>query len=290
MRAHSQSNVSNTRLAVALGAEAGRVGPLQVNRLVTLEDCSAHWPVWSLGNDWTRAYYDGDFHVFCPPPVAPAISLVFVQSRSGNTVADNPSALGGGPTDKHLIYEGLSRVAADAVLAGAATVGKSVFFTVKHPQMVALRRDLKLARHPAQIVLSDKGRIDFSSRLFSMPDVPVFILAGDDCVHRCTMEVQRRPWITIVPIDGDLAGAVTRLRTEHGINRISAVGGRHAATALVDAGLVQDVYLTTSAIEAGEPNTPWYSGDRMPPLHVIARKQEDTTDQPILFEHLALKR
>lgn len=264
--------------------------PLQVRRLLTVDDHSARWPVWTLGNDWTRYYYDGDFHVFCPPEEVPAISLVFVQSRSGNTAADNPSDLGGGPTDKHLIYEGLSRVAADAVLAGASTIGKSVFFTVKHPQMVALRRELKLSRHPAQIVLSQRGRIDFSARLFSMPDVPVFILAGDDCVHRCTMEVQRRPWITIVPIGGDLRGALTRLRAEHGINRISAVGGRHAATALVDAGLVQDLYLTTSAIEAGEPNTPWYVGKRMPRLEAIARKREDTSDHPILFEHLAITR
>jgi riboflavin biosynthesis pyrimidine reductase len=273
MHAQSQSSVSK---------------PLQVNRLITVDDFSARWPVWTLGNDWTRSYYDGDFHVFCPPPEAPAISLVFVQSRHGNTGADNPSDLGGGPTDKHLIYEGLSRVAADAVLAGASTIGKSVFFTVKHPQMVALRRELALPRHPAQIVLSERGRIDFSSRLFSTPDVPVFILAGDDCAHRCSMEVQRRPWITIVPINGDLRGALTRLRTEHGINRISAVGGRVTATALVDAGLVQDLYLTTSAIDAGEPNTPWYVGEQMPVLQVIARKVEDTADHPILFEHLAI--
>ena len=270
--------------------QTSSAAPLQVKRLVTVDDFSARWPVWTLGNDWTRYYYDGNFHVFCPPEHVPAISLVFVQSRSGNTGADLPSELGGGPTDKHLLYEGLSRVAADAVLAGAATVGKSVFFTVKHPQMVALRRDLKLARHPAQIVLSDKGRIDFSARLFSTPDVPVFILAGDDCVRRCMMEVQRRPWITIVPIDGDLRGALTRLRAEHGINRISAVGGRHTATTLVDAGLVQDLYLTTSAIEAGEPNTPWYLGEQKPSLGVIVRKKEETFEQPILFEHLALVR
>lgn len=261
--------------------------PLQIRRLVTVDDFSARWPVWTLGNDWTRSYYDGDFHVFCPPEIDPAISLVFVQSRDGNTVADNPSDLGGGPTDKHLIYEGLSRVAADGVLAGASTVGKSVFFTVKHPQMVALRRELGLPRHPAQIVLSERGRIDFSARLFSTPDARVFILAGDDCVHRCAMEVQRRPWITVVPIDGDLRGAFRRLRAEHGINRISAVGGRAAATSLVDAGLVQDLYLTTSAIDGGEPNTPWYAGVKKPVLHVIARKKEENAEFPILFEHLA---
>lgn len=290
MREHSSSSVSEPRRAVALGAEADRVEPLQVNRLVTVDDFSRRWPVWTLGNDWTRAYYDGPFHLFAPPADAPAIALVFVQSRNGNTGAGHPSQLGGGPTDKHLIYEGLSRVAADGVLAGASTVGSSTFFTVRHPQMVALRRDLRLARHPAQIVLSEKGRIDLSSRLFSTPDVPVFILAGDDCVHRCSMEVQRRPWITMVPIAGDLRAALVRLRAEHGINRISAIGGRATATALVDAGLVQDLYLTTSAIDGGEPKTPWYVGAATPVLQVIVRKKEDAIENPILFEHLAIGR
>jgi riboflavin biosynthesis pyrimidine reductase len=277
MRAHSRSSVSSHE-------------PLQMRRLITIDDHASRWPVTPIGNDWTRAYYDGPFYVFDPPEHRPAVSLVFVQSRNGNTAADNPSELGGGPTDKHLIYEGLSRVAADGVLAGAATVGHSVFFSVTHPQLVALRRDLGLPRHPAQIVLSEEGRIDFSSRVFSTPEVPVFLLAGAQCVHRCSMEVRRRPWINMVPTNGHLPGTLTTLRREYGINRISAVGGRNAATSLVDADLVQDIYLTTSAIDAGEPNTPWYVGKSPPALSLIVRKREDTTEQPILFEHLAIER
>ena len=274
----------------SLPSASNQAAPLQVNRLITVDDFSGRWPVAAVGNDWSRAYYDGAFHLFPPPDGGPAISLVFVQSRDGNTCAANPSDLGGGPTDKHLIYEGLSRVAADGVLAGASTVGKSVFFTVKHPQMVALRRDLGLPRHPAQIVLSERGHLDWSSRLFSTPDVPVFILAGDECVRRVSMEVQRRPWITMIPIAGDLRAAVTRLRTDHGLTRISAVGARVAATTLVDAGLVQDLYLTTSAFAGGEPGTPWYVGEHKPAMQVVVRKIEDTLDHPILFEHVALLR
>jgi riboflavin biosynthesis pyrimidine reductase len=261
---------------------------LQVRRLITVEDRSGRHPVTPIGNDWTRAYYDGPFYLYELPEGRPAVSLVFVQTRDGNTAADNPDDLGGGPTDKHLIYEGLSRVAANGVLAGASTVGRSVFFTVSHPQIVALRRELGLPRHPAQIVLSEKGRIDFASRVFSTPDVPVFLLAGDACVRQCAMEVRRRPWITMVPTNGNLAAALTTLRCEHGIDRISAVGGRHAATNLVDAGLVQDIYLTTSAIEAGEPDTPWYVGRALPRLDLIVRKKEDALEQPIIFEHFAL--
>src|SRR5688572_17745274 len=122
----------------------------------TIEDWSAGYGLVRLGNDWTRTLFDGDFfRSHGGVGDLPNISLVFVQSRDGNTVADNPSTLGGGDTDKHLVYEGLSRVAADAVFAGASTArGKEIVFSVWHPQLVALRRDLGKPRHPAQVVVT----------------------------------------------------------------------------------------------------------------------------------------
>ena len=259
-----------------------------VRHLITLEDRSSAWPLVAVGNPWSREYYDGPFYLFGAPPDLPAISLVFVQSRSGNTGASNPEVLGGGPTDKLLLYEGLSRVAADAVLAGASSLGHSVFFTITHPELMALRLELGFPRHPAQMVLSNDGNVDLTSKALTTEDVPVFLLAGPRCVDKLSSEIARRPWITMIPIDGDLRSTVLRLRRDHGIGRISAVGGRVTATALVDAGLVQDLYLTTSAIDAGEPATPWYVGRRFPALETIVRKKEKADVSPILFEHLAL--
>ena len=263
--------------------------PCGVRRLVTIEDRSADWPVLEIGNAWSRRYYGGPFHLFEVPKTWPAISLVFVQSRDGNTVADNPADLGGGPTDKFLIYEGLTRVAADGVMAGASTVGKSVFFNVTHPELIALRRQLGLPQHPAQIVMSEDGNFDLAARVFATPHVPVFLLAGDQCASRHAADIRERPWITMIPTKGDLAATLTTLRHEHGIARISCVGGRTVATALVDAGLVQDIYLTTSAVDAGEPQTPWYAGQRSPVLEPIVRKREDAAHQAIGFDHLAIR-
>ena len=261
---------------------------MRLQRLITREDRSDEFPLIAIGNAWSREYYDGPFHLVPLPETQPAISLVFVQSRDGNTGADNPADLGGGATDKYLIYEGLSRVAADGVMAGASTIGKSVFFTITHPELVKLRHDLRLPRHPAQIVVSERGHIDLSSRVFSTPDVPVFLLAGERGIEKTAADLQTRPWITMIPIGGDLPAALRRLRRDHGVSRISAVGGRTLATSLVDAGLVQDIYLTTSAIDAGEPNTPWYTGRVVPPLWLIVSKREDVAEAPILVEHLAI--
>lgn len=260
----------------------------EVRRLVTIEDRSSAWPLTPLGNAWSRRYYDGPFHVFAAPADRPAISLVFVQSRNGNTGAANPADLGGGPTDKHLLYEGLSRVAADGVLAGASSVGHHVFFTVNHPELVALRLELGFPRHPTQMVISNDGHLDLSSRVFCTPDVPVILIAGRECQRKVAPQIHDRAWITIVPLDADLVTTFRRLHDEHGIGRISAVGGRVTATSLVDAGLVQDIYLTTSGIDAGDPDTPWYAGTRPPKCETIVRKREVAVESPILFEHLAI--
>jgi len=84
-----------------------------------------------------------------------------------------------------------------------------------------------------------------------------------------------------------LPAAFTCLRLDHGIGRISAVGGRMTATSLVDAGLVQDIYLTTSPIAGGEPNTPWYVGERQLRLETIVKKRE-AAEAPIVVEHRAV--
>ena len=268
---------------------SSRSDPFGVRRLITIEDRSREFPLTAIGNAWSREYYDGPFHLCTLPDARPAVSLVFVQSRDSNTGADNPADLGGGPTDKHLIYEGLSRVAADGVMAGASTIGRSVFFTITHPELIALRLELGLPRHPAQIVVSERGNIDLSSRVFSTPEVPVFLLAGEQGIEKTSRDLRVRPWITVIPIGEDLPDAVLRLRRDHGLSRISAVGGRTLATSLVDAGLVQDLYLTTSAIDGGDPDTPWYAGDRPPQLQLVIRKKEEISEAPITFDHLAVR-
>jgi hypothetical protein len=111
----------------------------RIYQLLTEGEGVAAAPLATIGNDWTRALYDGGFHLSDSPQTVPSINLVFVQSSDGNTGAANPATLGGGPTDLHLII------------------------------------------------------------------------------------------------------ALSRLRIEHGINRISAIGGRRTASSLIDAGVVEDL-------------------------------------------------
>ena len=79
-----------------------------------------------------------------------------------------------------------------------------------------------------------------------------------------------------------------RLRLEEGIHRISAIGGRVTATQLVDAGLIQDIYLTTTSLEGGEPGTPWYCGTSPPRLTAITSKQWDESGSRVVFDHFSI--
>jgi len=260
-----------------------------IDRLSTVFDWRDGSRVHGVGNAWSRLHYGGDFGLVRPGRLQTAASLVFIQTKDGNTGGPDPSTFGGGATDKHLIYEGLSRVAADAVLAGAGSVHRDAFFSVWHPELVALRASLGLAHHPAQIVVSKRGYLDFGARLFNIPDVRVFLIAGDECIARHQTALRARPWVRLIPFrSGDLGQAFERLRLEEGIHRISAIGGRSTATQLVDARLIQDIYLTTTSLEGGEPGTPWYCGSKAPRLTAIATKQWHESGSKVVFDHFLI--
>jgi len=251
-------------------------------------DAAADADLHPIGNAWTRKLYDGDFHVSAArDPDRPACSLVFVQSADGNTDARDPGMLGGGNTDKHLIYEGLSRVAADAVLAGAATArGRTTMFSVWHPELVALRSSLGLPRHPTQIVATRHGMDIEDSLLFNVPTVPAIVLTGADGADRMHQAAALRPWITLMVMrqPDELADAFRRLRAR-GIATISCIGGRTLAAQLLDARLVDDVYLTTAPRPGGVPGTPvsphpWRG-------RVITRKHGTGPEAGVLFEHIS---
>ena len=256
-----------------------------IERLSTTFDQSDDFGLLGIGNAWSRLHYGSEFGLVRPGRNEIAVSLVFVQTKNGNTGGPNPSAFGGGATDKHLIYEGLSRVSADAVLAGAGSVHRGAFFSVWHPELVALRTSLGLQRHPAQVVVSKRGRVDIDALLFNVPDVPVFLIAGDECLARHEPALRARPWVRLVAVNGDgLRPAVERLRDE-GIQRVSAIGGRFTATQLVDAGLIRDIYLTTTSLDGGELDTPWYCGTNPPQLTAITSKQWRESGSRVVFEH-----
>jgi riboflavin biosynthesis pyrimidine reductase len=246
----------------------------------------------AIGNEWSRRLFDGDFYRTDAIDRLPAVSLVFVQSADGNTGADDPGTLGGGETDKHLVYEGLSRVDADAVLAGATTAaGHDTVFSVWHPELVRLRIERGHPRHLTQIVLTERGDLPVhTALLYNEPSLRVIVVASSAGAAVLRRRLPGRPWVEV--IDGgtpvDLPHTLGHLH-DRGINVISAIGGRRTAEALLRANLVSELYLTTSPKPGGEPRTP-LTASPLPPNRVVVEKAGLGDEQGVRFRHLVLNR
>jgi riboflavin biosynthesis pyrimidine reductase len=243
----------------------------------------------AIGNRWTRALFDGDFHRSASNDDMPVTNLVFVESREGNTGADDPSTLGGGETDKHLIYEGLSRVEADAVFAGATTArSDELVFSVWHPELVTLRLALGKPRHPAQVVVVSRSSLHVETALmFAEPALPVYLVTTSDAAASLRLQVATRPWISVIDAGQPLSmRAALRELKSHGIETMSAIGGRTTARAMLREGVIRDLYLTTSSKSAGEPNTPLLEKPLAAPAVVV--KEGTGAEEGVRFVHYAL--
>ena len=244
----------------------------------------------AIGNEWTRQLFDGWFYRTVPDTVRrrPAVNLVFVQSADGNTGADDPGTLGGGATDKHLVYEGLSRLDADGILAGATTAaGDETVFSIWRPELVQLRLDRGHPRHPAQIVLTDRGDLPVHrALLYNEPTLRVIVVTSSTGAAVLAKRLPGRRWIEVIdagqPID--LVRA-TRELYARGMRVISAVGGRRTAQALLQAGVVRELYLTTAPAPGGEPGTPLTTAP-LPPHVVVVEKSGRAEESGVRFRHM----
>ncbi len=245
-------------------------------------------PAWArhVGNAWTHARFGGPFYVSNSHSDRPSCSLVFVQSADGNTGTSNPASLGGGTTDTHVIYEGLSRVAADGVLAGAETIrsGNAVL-SVWHPELVALRTSMGLPRHPVQIVATLRGLPIDDMLMFNVPSAAAIVLTVPAAAERMRAAIEERPWMRMFVMTDEhhLPAAFAWLRT-CGIDTVSCIGGRTLAAQLLDLRLVDEVYLTTSPKKGGDPGTPIHPGGWRGT--VLVRKCGTGEEAGVTFEHV----
>ena len=100
-----------TRFAAFVDRKITAAVTARIPGYVTTESNGAALGLRSITGGWASERFDGPFFESeASNPALPAVNTVFVQSSDKNTGAQNPMALGGGLTDKHLIYEGLSSV------------------------------------------------------------------------------------------------------------------------------------------------------------------------------------
>ncbi len=97
-------------------------------------------------------------------------------------------------------------------LAPAASIAPRSF---RCGTRISSRFGLSWACHAtqAQVVISQRGHLDYDALLFNVPDVPVFLIAGDGVLARSRVVARARPWIHPIPLLADnLRSVVDRLR------------------------------------------------------------------------------
>jgi len=246
----------------------------------------------SFGNAWTRRLFDGDFHRSAGPasPELPAVSLIVTQADhpvTPMTMAAAPAAAFGA-TVPHLLHEGLTRVDADAVLGGmghATSAGQ--ICSVWHPELVKLRAERGLPRHPVQVLVTSSGQVAFDHcLLFQEPSLRIIVVTRDSLVAGMRARLRAYPWVSVVgagePLD--LRLALKQLR-ELGIAVISAVGGRRVASTLLDAGLVTDLYITMREPGSTASALAFHEGPPLVRRRLLAKAGRGAEGR-VRFEHL----
>jgi riboflavin biosynthesis pyrimidine reductase len=259
--------------------EAALAAPLAA--LTTIAEESGGAGLLSFGNAWTRRLFDGDFHRSAGPasPELPSVSLIVTEAQPADTF---------GATVGHLLHEGLTRVDADAVLGGiGAPESRNQICSVWHPELVRLRADRGLPRHPVQVLVTNSCDVPFDRcLLFHEPSLQVIVVTRSSRVATARARLRECPWVEVIgagePLD--LRAALTQLR-DRGVAVVSAVGGRRIATSLLDAALVTDLYVTVREPGSAASALSFYNG---PPLvrRRLLSKAGRGPEGAVRFEHL----
>ena len=224
----------------------------------------------------------------------PYVISNFVQSLDGVAALGIPKTSGGqisgsNPHDRFIM--GLLRAIADAVVVGAGTA-RSVpghlwtseyVFPALANEYAAVRRRLGRAPVPLNIVVTARGEVDASQRVFQ-GEVPVMIItteAGERHLrHRAGIDPSL---IRAIGESGELgAGAIVEaLRSAGDLDVVLLEGGPHLMGDFFAEALVDEVFLTVSPLVAGR--------DRHERPGIVAGR-EFAPDAPIWGDLLSVKR
>ncbi|NJR68349.1 MAG: RibD family protein [Synechococcales cyanobacterium CRU_2_2] len=189
------------------------------------------------------------------PAPYPQTAVILAMSADGK-IADggrSPARFGSAADQAHLE----AQVAlADVVVFGAETLrAYGTTMSVRSPELLAQRQACGQSSQPVQLVCSASGRLDPEARFFRQP-VPRWLLttATGAQLWRQTHFDQ----ILIAPQVGEKWDwrAVWRSLAGAGLARVAVLGGGRLTSALFEAGLVQDLWLTICPLVLGGATAP----------------------------------
>jgi riboflavin biosynthesis pyrimidine reductase len=218
-----------------------------------------------LGAEFARLY--GRL-AFPRPRRRPYVIANFVQSLDGVAALGIPGTSGGqisGHNEHDRMVMGLLRAIAGAVVVGAGTarsVPKHLWisgyiYPALEDSYADLRRKLGLEDLPLNVIVTAKGEIDASQRVFQ-GEVPVLVLTTEAGARRLSQEGSVEP-SRVHPVAENrkvsARAVLEALRQAADPEIILVEGGPHLMADFFAEGLVDELFLTQSPLVAGRNAT-----------------------------------
>ena len=183
-------------------------------------------------------------------PDRPHTQFNFVSTLDGRGALDGSTRALGGPADLELLLS--LRAAADAVLVGPGTIRAEGYGRLIGPE--------RRAEPPPVVLISRRFDIPWEAGLFAAADQPVLIYtSADGDVPDVAAPVE------VVRLDRATPAAVLADLRRRGVRALLSEGGPTLFHGLLEAGLVDELFLTVTPLLTGdETETGILSGVRLP--------------------------
>ena len=184
------------------------------------------------------------------PDDRPFLYLNMVASADGRASFEGSTGGLGSEADTRLLTE--LRAVADAVLIGTGTIRAEGYGRlVRHAERVGRREAAGMAATPTAVLISRSFDIPWGASLFGAADQPVIVYtdaSGEPPDVDAPLEVVR--------LAGPEPRAVMADLRARGVRSLLCEGGPTLNSALLEAGVVDELFLTISPQLTGEPEAP----------------------------------
>jgi riboflavin biosynthesis pyrimidine reductase len=180
------------------------------------------------------------------PEDRPFVFVNMVHSVDGRAQVNGRTAELGEAADLEMLLE--LRTMADAILIGPGTLQAEGYARmIGSEERRAYRESLGLAPDPPTVILSRSFDLRWDAGLFSAPEQPVVVYTASEL----------DPPETVAPVEvvriGDVAGMLADLRSR-GVRALLSEGGPTLNSAMLEAEVVDELFLTISPLITGDPD------------------------------------
>jgi len=195
-------------------------------------------------------------------PERPFCYLNMVQTFDGAAVVEGKAFTIGSDADHHLFRQ--LRVHAEAVLYGAGTLIHDDVIVTTHPYLQERRAGQGVPPNPLAVVAStacDFPDEVFQRKFFTRTDFGKLMLTTAQASD-ARIEKIRAAGVPVEIVaagdDGrlDVRAVLRRLGEAHGVRRLLCEGGPRFNVALANAGLIDELFVTTALRVGMEPDAP----------------------------------